>query len=129
MRYILDNVLVQTEAIEWSKVSKQDLILLKLDFKKAYDTLSLLFLFSVMHKVGFPSEFIDLVYLLFTGVKASVCINEAKMETFQIARGVRQRCLLAPYLFLLVGQALNSISETKMSKGLFRGISLPDDLG
>ena len=38
IRYILDNVLVQTEIIEWSKELEQDLILLKLDFKKAYDT-------------------------------------------------------------------------------------------
>ena len=63
MRYILDNILVQTEIIEWGKKSQQDLILLKLDFKKAYDIISLPFLFSVMQNFGFPIEYISLVKL------------------------------------------------------------------
>ena len=37
MRYILDNVLVQHEVIDWAKVSQQELLLLKLDFQKYYD--------------------------------------------------------------------------------------------
>jgi hypothetical protein len=36
LRYILENVMVQSEAIQWAKKTNQDLILLKLDFKKAY---------------------------------------------------------------------------------------------
>jgi hypothetical protein len=34
-RYILDNVLLQHEVIEWSMESRQDMLLLKLDFQKA----------------------------------------------------------------------------------------------
>ena len=33
-RYILDNVLVQHEAILWAREIDQEMILLKLDFKK-----------------------------------------------------------------------------------------------
>jgi hypothetical protein len=32
MRYILDNVLLQHEAIEWARESRQEMLLLKLDF-------------------------------------------------------------------------------------------------
>jgi hypothetical protein len=45
MCYILDNVLLQHEVIEWSCESSQDILLFKLDFQKAYDTMSLSFLF------------------------------------------------------------------------------------
>ena len=45
MRYILDNVLMQTETIKWCKQSDQDLILLKLDFRKAYNIVSPPFMF------------------------------------------------------------------------------------
>jgi hypothetical protein len=36
-RYILDNIVVTHETINWAKTSKQPLVLLKLDFAKAYD--------------------------------------------------------------------------------------------
>ena len=49
MRYIFDNVLVQIETIEWSKESHQNLISLKLNFKKAFNIVSLPF-FSVFYK-------------------------------------------------------------------------------
>ena len=102
MRYILDNVLVQAKTIEWSKESHQDLILLKLDFKKAYDTISLSFLFRVMHKLGFLTEFLSMVKLLFMNAEVSICINRAKIAPFSIQQEVRQTCLLAPCLFLIV---------------------------
>ena len=57
MRYILDNVLVQTETIEWCKLSHEELILLKLDFKKAYDTMNLEFFFlSMLTQTRNPSS-------------------------------------------------------------------------
>jgi hypothetical protein len=36
-RSILDNVFMAQEALEWAKESEQDLVLLLLDFKKAFD--------------------------------------------------------------------------------------------
>lgn len=36
-RYILDNVFCAYEAMEWARESNQDLVILLLDFKKAYD--------------------------------------------------------------------------------------------
>lgn len=43
-RQILDGVLVANEAISWSKKKKIPCALLKLDFKKAYDSVKLSFL-------------------------------------------------------------------------------------
>lgn len=37
-RYILNTILVQQETIAWVQASEQSLIMLKLDFSKAYDT-------------------------------------------------------------------------------------------
>ena len=59
MRCILDNILVQIETIEWCKESQHSLILLKLEFKRAYDIVNL----------GIPSPFIDMVKVLFTNVE------------------------------------------------------------
>lgn len=37
IRYIINNVLLTHETINWAKRSKHDLIFLKFDFVKAYD--------------------------------------------------------------------------------------------
>ena len=35
--FILDNIMLKHETIDWTKCSKQPLLFLKLDFAKAYD--------------------------------------------------------------------------------------------
>jgi len=74
-RYILDNILLLQETISWAKESKQDAILLKLDFKKAYDTVHLPFLFRTLETMGVPQGFVNLVKLLFVNAEALVCLN------------------------------------------------------
>jgi hypothetical protein len=51
-RCILDNVLLATEAIEWAKESKQDTVLLLLDFERTYDRVNWNFLEAAMMKLG-----------------------------------------------------------------------------
>jgi hypothetical protein len=48
MRYILDNIVLTQETLNWAKTSKQPLVLMKLDFAKAYDRVSWYFLFRAM---------------------------------------------------------------------------------
>ena len=45
IRYILDNIFMQTKIVEWCKFLQRELILLKFDFKKANDIVNLYFLF------------------------------------------------------------------------------------
>jgi hypothetical protein len=129
MRYILDNVLVQHEVIDWARTSQQDLLLLKLDFQKAYDTVSLSFLFRIMHKIGIPDEYITMTKVLFEDAKVSVCLNGRNSDSFAIGRGVRQGCPLAPFLFLLVGETLHAASFRAMQAGSLQGIRLPGGVG
>jgi hypothetical protein len=93
LRYILDNVLLQHEAIEWARESRQEMLLLKLDFQKAYDTVSLPFLFQAMSRLGIPDEYIQMTQMLFKDSTISVCLNGKESASFryreEFARGVR----------------------------------------
>jgi hypothetical protein len=89
-RYILDNIVIIQETLNWTKVSKQPLLLLKLDFAKAYDRVLWVFLFQIMEDLGFDQTFVNMVKLLFNGASASVCINRNPSASFRIERGVRQ---------------------------------------
>jgi hypothetical protein len=125
-RFILDNVLVTNGTIEHARSSQQTLILLKLDFCKAFDRVEWRFLFECMSRFGIHPRFLDLVKLLFSGVAAGVSVNGGQSIKFQIKRGVRQGCPLAPYLFLLVQEVLNLVVKNAEAKGKIKGIRLPD---
>jgi hypothetical protein len=84
-RYILDNVLTQHEIIQWTKEADIRMVLLKLDFRKAYDTVSWEFLFATMLKMEMSPSFVDMIRILFLDAEPSVVVN----ESFQVRRGVR----------------------------------------
>jgi hypothetical protein len=125
LRFILDNILLMHETMEWAAHSGQPLIFLKLDFSKAYDMVDWPFLFQAMSKMGFPPAFVDMVKMLFHEAAASIKVNNSHSTVFQIKRGVRQGCPLAPYLFLIVDEVLNSMVKDEMAEGWIRGITLP----
>ena len=88
-RYILDNVLLQHEVIEWFMESRQDMLLLKLDFQKASDTVNFLILFWAMNKLGIHEEYIKMTKILFQDANVLVCLNGNKPPNFPIGHGVR----------------------------------------
>lgn len=105
--FILDNLFLMQETIDYAKKSNQPLLFLKLDFTKAYDKVDLQFLLAAMQMMGFPLEFIRMTKLLFLGARARVLDNGQVSESFPVLQGVRQGCPLAPYLFSIVGEILN----------------------
>ena len=47
-RYILDNIIVVWEGMEWARKSKQKAIFLKIDFSKAYDHIEWPFILAML---------------------------------------------------------------------------------
>lgn len=88
--YILDNIVSTHEILNWAKVSKQPLLLLKLDFSKAYNHVFWPFLFLVMEALGFDQSFVKLTKLLFEGATALVCVNGTPSKPFSISRRVHR---------------------------------------
>jgi hypothetical protein len=126
LRFIIDNVLVQHETISWAHESQQNLMLLKLDFTKAYDVVTWRFLFAAMRKLETPQGFLHTVQLLFQDIKAAVSINGEVTEQFAICQGIRQGCPLALYLFLLVAEMLHAAAQAAVAASKLQGITLPN---
>ena len=125
LRFILDNIVLTQEALHWARTSKQPMVFLKLDFSKAYDKVSWHFLFRTMRKMNVSAKFIKWVEMFFTNASAAVNLNGSPGNSFKIERGVRQGCPLAPYLFLIVGEALTHTIKKAVTEGRLRRITLP----
>ncbi len=105
-RSILDNVFMAQEALEWAEESDQDLVLLLLDFEKAFDRIEWDFLFMALTKLGFSDTWVRWVRSLYHAASSTIKVNGAIGPEFQLSRSVRQGCLLAPYLFILATDVL-----------------------
>jgi hypothetical protein len=64
--------------------------------------------------------------MLFTGATSSIYIQGGESESFEVERGVRQGCPLAPYLFLFIGEALNILTRRAVELEELEGITLPE---
>lgn len=77
-----------------------------------------------MAAIGVYSNFRAMTTILFQVVKALVNIDGQTSKSFNIRRGVRQGCPLAPYLLLIVGEVINYMVNRAMATGEFKGIIL-----
>ncbi len=94
-RSILDNIFMAQEAMGWAEESNQDLVLLLLDFEKAFDQIEWNFLFSALKKLGFKDTWIRWVRSLYKEATSAIKMNGELGSDFQLARSVRQGCPLA----------------------------------
>ncbi|CAI6007791.1 unnamed protein product [Closterium sp. NIES-65] len=97
---LADVVSVVADAVEAPNGGSKDWLLLLVDFKKAYNTVSRDFLFRVMSELGIPERFVRWTRGLHEEAGMRVIINGWLSEKVEMHRGVRQGCPLAPYLFL-----------------------------
>ncbi|CAI5529451.1 unnamed protein product [Closterium sp. Naga37s-1] len=105
-RRISDAIGVVADVIEAAKKGSEDWYMLLLDFRKAFDSVSRSFLFSVLREMGFPSRFVGWVEGLHKDTTTRLLINGWLGEAVAVNSGVRQGCPLAPYLFLCAVEPL-----------------------
>src|SRR5688572_5489845 len=123
-RQILDGVLVANEAISWLKKKKIPGALLKLDFKKAYDSVKWSFLKMIMGKMGFGEKWIKWIMTCVSSVSLSILLNGSPLKPVKMGKGLRQGDPLSPYLFILVSEALVCLLKKAENLGLIEGVSI-----
>ncbi|CAI5464499.1 unnamed protein product [Closterium sp. Yama58-4] len=105
-RRLSDTVGLVADVIEAAKSKDHDWYLLLVDFRKAFDSVSRTFQFTVLDRMGFPSRLVDWVRGLHKDTRTSLLINGWMGEAVDVVSGVRQGCPLAPYLFLCAVEPL-----------------------
>ena len=123
-RQILDGPMMLNEIVGWSKARKRELMVFKVDFEKAYDSLSWEYLFEVMGLMGFGHKWSSWIRALLTSVRASVMVNGSPTNEFIVHRGLRH---LSPFLFILAMEGLHMAMQQAREANVFRGIQIGGD--
>ncbi|GJW76393.1 RNA-directed DNA polymerase, eukaryota [Tanacetum coccineum] len=119
-RQILDGPLMVSEAIQWCKRKKTKLIVFKIDFEKAFDSISWDFLLQVMRFLGFNDTWIKWISGCLFSATSSILINGSPTHEFNINRGLRQGDPLSPFLFIIAMEGLHVALEDVIAAGLYR---------
>jgi len=120
-KQILDGILIANEVVDEAKRMKKELLLFKVDFEKAYDSVDLSYLDSVMASMNFPTLWRKWMSECVGSAMASVLVNGSPTEEFHMERGLRQGDPLSPFLFLLAAEGFNILMETMVETNRFSG--------
>ena len=99
-RQILDGILIANEMVDEAHILKKELLLFKVDFEKAYDSVDWGYLDVVMERMSFPVLWRKWIKECVSTATASVLVNGSPTDEFPLERGLRQGDPLSPFLFL-----------------------------
>ncbi|GJY72569.1 RNA-directed DNA polymerase, eukaryota, reverse transcriptase zinc-binding domain protein [Tanacetum coccineum] len=122
---IICGCLIANEIINMAKLDDQRLLLLKVDFEKAFDIVNWDFLHDIMAQMGFGVKWRKWIGSCLSSATISVLINGSPSKEFYMERGLRQGDPLSLLLFLLVVEALQASGlKVNLAKSRLFGVGV-----
>ena len=89
--------IIVEQSLEW----KSSLYINFIDFEKAFDSVDRDSLWKIMRHYGIPNKYVSVIKETYQGMTCRILHGGDMSESFNVQTGVRQGCLLSPFLFLL----------------------------
>ncbi|KAG7568298.1 Reverse transcriptase domain [Arabidopsis thaliana x Arabidopsis arenosa] len=120
-RSLGENVLLASELIrDYQKAVCPKSCMVKIDIRKAFDTVCWDFVLKVLQAQNFPPLFCSWVKECISSPRFSISINGELAGFFPGKKGIRQGDPISPYLFIMVMEVLSKLLESAASLGKIR---------
>nr|GEX73654.1 RNA-directed DNA polymerase, eukaryota, reverse transcriptase zinc-binding domain protein [Tanacetum cinerariifolium] len=123
-RQVLDGPIILSEIIEWHKKRNKQLLIFKVDFEKAFDSISWKYLDHILDSLGFGYTWRSWIKSCISSSRASILVNGSLTSEFSINRGLRQGDPLSLFVFILVMEGLHNAFIKAVGNGLISGINI-----
>lgn len=108
-----NSLLCQKLLNRYNRSSSSPRCAIKVDIRRAFDSINHSFILNALAAFGFPAKFVQWVRLCITIASFSININGSLEGCFKGRKGLRQDCLLSPYLFVIVIEYLSRLIKVK----------------
>ena len=106
--------IIVEQSIEWNS----PLLVNFIDFEKAFDSIDRNTLWKLLRHYGIPPKILTLIQKMYDGTSCKVLLEGRLTDSFEIKTGVRQGCLLSPFLFILAVDWLMKESTSGSRNGI-----------
>ncbi|KAL8089620.1 hypothetical protein AgCh_039191 [Apium graveolens] len=114
---ISDNILLTQEIVKnYHKQMGPPRCAIKVDIKKAYDSVSWDFLIDALRLFGFPEKMIGWIWECISTPAYSIILNGQMHGFFRGEKGIRQGDPLSPYLFTLIMQMFSLMLKGRINE-------------
>ncbi|XP_062820103.1 V-set and immunoglobulin domain-containing protein 1 isoform X1 [Anolis carolinensis] len=117
-RKIADPIRNILNTLNHTTANSSKLLILKLDFHKAFDSINHKYLSKICEASGMGEKICNVLKEIYSGNKAVINVNGINSRQINIKRGTKQGCPLSPSLFALAIEPLaNLIGQDQTIKG------------
>ena len=106
--------IIVEQSLEWNS----PLYINFIDYEKAFDSVDREALWKLLKHYGVPDKIISLIRCTYQDMSCRVAHAGQTSDSFEVKTGVRQGCLLSPFLFLLVIDWIMKTTTTGRNNGI-----------
>ena len=106
--------IIVEQSLEWNS----PLYINFIDYEKAFDSVNRETSWKLLRHYGVPKKIISLIQCTFQDISCKIAHAGQLSESFEVKTGVRQGCLLSPFLFLLVIDWIMKTTTTGRNNGI-----------
>ena len=120
-RQILDVAIIVNEIVDKKRRSREEGVVFKIDFEKAYDHVRWDFLDHVLEKKGFGPRWRNWIRGCLSSVSFAILVNGNAKGWVKATRGLRQGDPLSSFLFTIVADVLSRMLLRADERSLLEG--------
>ena len=84
---------------------KESSLILLIDFKKAFDSISHEFIYTTLHTMGFGPDVITWIRTFLSNRESFILLSGHLTNAIKLEQGVPQGDIISPYLFILMSRS------------------------